>query len=87
MTPHELSLCIEAYGEELQRETETRYRIAHATAYWQRVETLKPFDEEYSNDIEQQDKTMSPEQMLANVMKLNADMNGTVIQENTTTEQ
>jgi hypothetical protein len=85
MTPYELSLCVDSYSEELQQETESKYRIAHATAYWHRVETLKSFDEEWNVNSEEE-KVMSPEQMMANVMKLNAEMNGKVIQGNTTTE-
>jgi hypothetical protein len=86
MTPYELGLCIESYSEELKQETESKYRIAHATAYWHRVETLKSFNEEWQEEKDEKDKEMSMEQMLANVMKLNAEMNGQVIEENTTTE-
>lgn len=77
MTPAELNLCIEVYVEKNKLETEDKLFGQWINAYWQRVETLKPFKEEIKSNDEKP-KGMTPEEMFGNVLKLNAEMNGTV---------
>lgn len=81
MTPAELSVCAEVYGEQQKVEYEQSLFFAHVNAYWQRVDSLKPFNEimeEGKARQEREEKKMSDMEMLVNVTQLNALFGGNV---------
>lgn len=86
MTPYELLLAIKAFEKKLRYEEEQRIIQAYLTAYWQRVERLKPLKKILA-ELSQSDKTavkkkqMSSEEMLKVVTALNAQFGGEVIGE------
>lgn len=77
MTPFELSVCAELNREKSKDKEETDLFMAYINAYWQRVETLKPFNELIGK--ESAPAVMSVEQMMMNVMSFNSANGGTVI--------
>lgn len=94
MTPYELSIAVKVHNqkmkekqEELKLETELAFTQAFYTAYWQRLERLskkdlnKVLDRLGKGEIQPQPKEMSDEEMLKQIMALNAQFGGTVINE------
>ena len=77
MTPRELNAHVAMYSEQMETEGEEKLRLAHITAYWQRIDVLKSF-EEMTVQKQQQSNNMSDMEMLANAHKLTAMMNGTI---------
>lgn len=75
MTPYELSVCAELFADKLKGDQENDLFLAYINAYWQRVETLKSFDEMMGKEKQQQ--KMNDDQMLAKVMELNNMFGGT----------
>lgn len=71
MTPLELNLCAESVTDKIKNDQESEMFYSYINAYWQRVETLKSFDEMIGKK-----KVMSAEEMLAQVMGFNAEMGG-----------
>lgn len=76
MTPKELNIIADVLHEKFKTEAEDQLQLQWMNAYWQRVETLKPFNEEVEKP--QPEKRMSDLQMQANVEKLNALFKGNV---------
>ncbi|KRE33429.1 hypothetical protein ASG85_14275 [Paenibacillus sp. Soil724D2] len=74
LTPAELSVCAAVFTETLKNDQETEMFYSYINAYWQRVETLKSFDEMLGKP--KQEKVMSAEEMLSKVMGIHADMGG-----------
>lgn len=74
MTPFELSVCAELFSEKQKNDQESDLFLAYVNAYWQRVETLKPFDELMGR--ESAPKIMTAEEMLRNVMGLHQEHGG-----------
>ena len=74
MTPFELNLCASATAEKLKNDQESELFYSYVNAYWQRVETLKSFEDMIGK--ERKAKAMSPEEMLAKVMGIHAEMGG-----------
>lgn len=86
MTPYELLLAIKAFEKKLRYEEEQRIIQAYLTAYWQRVERLKPLKKILDElNMTQPDKTavkkkqMSSEEMLKVVVALNAQLGGEIV--------
>lgn len=81
MTPHELSLAIHAYNAKLQYEEEQRIIQSYLTAYWQRVNKLKPLKKIMAEltGAGTNNQQMSAKQMLEEVKRLNAQFGGDVI--------
>lgn len=77
MTPFELNVCVETFTEKLKNEQETEMFYAYLGAYWQRVETLKSFNEMIGKETEQ--KQMTAEEMLTKVMGFNSELGGVVV--------
>jgi hypothetical protein len=76
MTPDELSLFADAYGEKIEREQEESVTIAYLTAYLHRVERMPFLDELLGK--EKQENDMTDDEMLNQVKMLNALFGGTV---------
>jgi hypothetical protein len=75
MTPKELRLYAEAIGEKKKFENEQKLSYLWWAEWLHRNEEPPTLDEFLGRDKEEQ-KEMSPEEMLANVMNLNAAMGG-----------
>ena len=74
MTPFELSACATLFSDKLKNDQETEMFYSYINAYWQRVETLKSFDDMIGK--EKQVKVMSSEEMFSKVMGLHSAMGG-----------
>ncbi|SEN19303.1 hypothetical protein [Paenibacillus sp. OV219] len=74
MTPFELSVCAELNRETAKDKEESDLFLAYINAYWQRVETLKPFNELMGK--ESTPKQMTAEEMLMNVMGYHSSVGG-----------
>ena len=74
MTPFELSICAEVFSESIKNDQETELFLAYINAYWQRVETLKSFEDMIGKEKKQ--KKMNEDEMLAKVMELNSMFGG-----------
>lgn len=75
MTPFELNMCALLFAEKVQGDQESDLFLSYINAYWQRIETLKSFDEMLGK--EKEPKAMTEEEMLAKVMGLHSKMGGT----------
>jgi hypothetical protein len=71
MTPRELQL----YAEIFEEKQEEKLTLIWMGEYLQRVEEM-PTLKEFVNGGKEETKEMSSEEMLANVMQLNAEMGG-----------
>jgi hypothetical protein len=76
MTPKELRLYAEAIGEKKKFENEQKLSYLWWAEWLHRNEEPPTLDEFLGRDKDER-KEMSPEEMLANVMNLNAAMGGT----------
>lgn len=75
MTPYQLNLHIHEYNKRKAAEEEEKLTIAYLGAYWNRVKRMPSLKEILGKNPE--NKQMTPEEMLAEVKKLNASMGGT----------
>lgn len=78
MTPYELRLHANAFGEKQQREDEEKITMVWMGEFFHRMEKLPSLNEVLGKKEEQTKKAMSPEEMLQKVMQLNSAMNGAV---------
>jgi hypothetical protein len=77
LTPHELSILVDAFKEKTKREQEFQVVTAYLTAYWHRVKKMPSMKEILKESEVKKKKT--PEQMLDVVKQLNAAFGGTVL--------
>jgi hypothetical protein len=75
MTPLDLNLCAQACADKAKNDQESEMFYSYINAYWQRVETLKSFDEMLGRPKEV--KVMTPDEMLATVMGIHNELGGT----------
>jgi hypothetical protein len=75
MTPLELNQCASVVAEKTKNDQESELFYSYVNAYWQRVETLKSFDDMIGKPKET--KVMSADEMLANVMGIHSELDGT----------
>lgn len=78
MTPYELDLHVKVHQEMKKEKAENDISIAYYTAYFHRVEKLKPLKEYL--DKKPVKKKMSDKQMYEQVKMLNAAFGGEVIE-------
>jgi hypothetical protein len=78
MTPYELNLHVDAFGEKQQREDEEKITMIWMGEYFHRIDKFPSLNEVLGKKEEQTKKAMSPEEMLQKVMQLNSAMNGAV---------
>jgi hypothetical protein len=74
ITPAELNMYIDAYNKQMQRDSEQQLTSAYMAAYWQRVKRMPSLKDVLKKG--NQRTAQSPEQMLAEVQKLNAALGG-----------
>ncbi|MBY0011501.1 hypothetical protein [Paenibacillus typhae] len=67
-------MYIEAYNKQMQRDSEQELTTAYMAAYWQRVKKMPSLKDVLKKG--NQRPAQSPEQMLAEVQKLNAALGG-----------
>lgn len=75
MTPYELGLYIQDFNEQVKRDQEEKITLAYLGAYWQRVKKMPDLKKLLGQEKRSTEQT--PNQMLAEVKKLNAKMGGT----------
>jgi hypothetical protein len=78
MTPYELNLAIEAYGERRQAEIEENVTMAWLGEYYHRMKRLKPIKDILKEMNQTKNKNMDDKQMLDMVKHLNAQFGGTI---------
>lgn len=78
MTPYELNLHVRVHQEIKKEKTENDISIAYYTAYFHRVEKLKPL-EKYLNK-KQVKRQMTDKEMFEQVKMLNAAFGGEVLE-------
>lgn len=76
MTPYQLSLYVQDYNEWTKQEQEDKLVLTYLGAYWQRVKRLPNLKKILNQSVPP--KKMTPEEMLAQVKKLNAALGGEV---------
>lgn len=79
MTPYELSLYIEATFEKQEAETKERLTMVWLGEYYHRIKRLPKLKDELNKISGDPKKTMSPDQMLENVKRLNSQFGGVTI--------
>lgn len=77
MTPHELNLHIEAYRERMEHESENDLVSAYLTAYYHRVKRMPDLKKLLKDNKPK--KSQTSEQMLAEIKKMNAELNGATV--------
>lgn len=79
MTPYELNLAIEAYGEKKQAEMQEQLTYFWLGEYWHRTKKLPSLKEVIRSLMKEQNKkAMTDEEMLNTVKMLNAQFGGNV---------
>lgn len=76
MTPYELSLFIENYNEKQKYEIEEKISLVYLGAAWQRAEKMPSLDSVLKK-TQPTKKKMTDEEMLNEVLKINAAFGGT----------
>lgn len=76
MTPHELNLHIEAFGERRNEESESILINAYMAAYWHRVKKMPSIKEVLKKPNQKKQRDQTPAEMLEMVKKLNAALGG-----------
>lgn len=80
LTPHELNLIVDVYGEKKQAEYEQDVLIAYIGEWFHRQESLnKDAYDTWTNKTEQKNQ-MSDMEMFINVQQLNAMFGGKVVE-------
>lgn len=77
LTPHEVSVAIQAFAEKTKREQEQQIVTAYMNAYWHRVKKMPSIKEVLGGKLQKKKKT--PEEMLEAVKRLNEAFGGTVL--------
>ena len=77
MTPYELSLCVEAHFERQQAEMKDRLTLVWLGEYYHRTKRLPSLQKELKKITGEEEKiTMTDDQMLQTVKRLNAQFGG-----------
>lgn len=74
MTPYQLNLYVNDYSEQKKAESEEKLILTYLGAYWTRVKRMPNLKKLLG--IEPTKKKMTPEEILAEVKKMNASMGG-----------
>lgn len=77
MTPAELTYLIKAYNKRMKHEQEERITLTYLGAYWQRVKKMPKLTDVLGKQNEEK-KKQTPEQMLAQIKKINAALGGNI---------
>lgn len=75
MTPLELNLCVTAFADKSKNDQESELFYSYINAYWQRIEKLQSFNDMIGKPKEE--KVMSADEMLANIIGIHSEMGGT----------
>jgi hypothetical protein len=77
MTPYELSLCVEAHFEKLESEMKDRLTLVWLGEYYHRTKRMPSLQKELKKITGEEEKpTMTDDQMLQTVKRLNAQFGG-----------
>lgn len=76
MTPYQLNIYIQAYQENKKEDIEDRITLAYKQAYWTIQWLGKQKPESLDKILGKKPKEQSPEDMLKEIMKLNAELGG-----------
>jgi vacuolar-type H+-ATPase catalytic subunit A/Vma1 len=78
MTPHELNLIVDVYGDKKQVEYEQEVLIAYISEWFHRQESLGKDAYDTWTSKKEEKKQMSDMEMLINIHQLNAALGGKV---------
>ena len=77
MTPYELSLCVEAYFEKQESEMKDRLTLVWLGEYYHRTKRMPSLQKELRKITGEEEKTtMTDDQMLQTVKRINAQFGG-----------
>jgi hypothetical protein len=76
MTPYELSLCVEAHFEKQQSEMQDRLTLVWLGEYYHRTKRLPNLEKELKKITGEEKQTMTDDQMLETVKRLNVQFGG-----------
>jgi hypothetical protein len=78
MTPYELTLCAEVYGERAEAEKEEKVTLVWLHEHYHRMKKLTPLKDVIDNLFGRKKKVMTDEEMMKTVELLNKKLGGTV---------